>query len=242
MPCQPGLAFGFVPRAALPKQLISPLGFPGLFAQDGLHGFVHGLGPKAASHHKYDGKVPGQPPVRQSLCGCGILSFGQGTYVGPEGIAGVHDAFLGEPSVQTGKPRANAVHTVGEQPVGDAGKAVLFLNQSRDALPNGLVEQGAAREAAHADHGLWSVCAQQATGLPQTADKFERKAEVAGAREGAVNATDPKAIDLVPGRRDLVHFHAAEGAHKANVGLGISVLDFVCNGERGMDVSTRTAS
>ena len=232
----------FVPRAALPKQLVSPLGLTRLFAQDGLHGFVHGLGPKAASHHKHDGKVLGQSPVRQRLCGSGVLSLGQGTHVGAEGIAGVHDALLGKPTVQTGKPRANAVHPVRQKPVGDAGKAVLFLDERRDAFPNGLVEQGATGKAAHADHGLWSVRAQQATGLPQAADEFEREAEVAGACQGAVDAADPQAIDVVPGRRDLVHFHAARGAHKANVGLGISALDFVGDGEGGMDVATRAAS
>ena len=162
--------------------------------------------------------------------------------MGAEGVAGVHDALLGEPTVQTGKPRANAVHPVRQKPVGDAGKAVLFLDERRDALPNGLVEQGATGKAAHADHGLRSVRAQQATGLPQAADEFEREAEVAGACQGAVDAADPQAVDVVTCGRNLVHFHASECTHKPDVGLGIAALDFVGDGEGGMDVATRAAS
>ena len=131
-------ASAFVPRTALPKHLVAPLGLTRLFAEDGLHSLVHGLRPKLPPMTKHTGRSSDNPQCAKRLA----LSFG-GAFAKShtwalKGIARKDDSVLGKPSLQPGQPRTNAVHTFGQQPVGDAGKAVLFLDECGDAFSEPL--------------------------------------------------------------------------------------------------------
>ena len=83
---------------------------------------------------------------------------------------------------------------------------------------------------------------KQLAGLPQAADEFEGEAEVAGACQRAVDAADPKSIDVVPSGRHLLHFHASKGTYKADLRVGVASFDFIGNGERGVNVASRAAA
>ena len=156
--------------------------------------------------------------------------------MGAQGVSSVDNLVLGKPTVEPGQSCTNAVDAVGEKPVGDAGKAVLFLNQRGNAQTHGLVEEWATCKAAHSDDSLRLVSTKHSARLPKAAHEFEREAQVAGACQGAVNATDPQAVDVVPRRGNLVHFHPPQSTDKPDVCLGVSPLDFIRNGQGGMDV------
>ncbi len=163
--------------------------------------------------------------------------LGQITHMTAQGVARFHNSVGRKPSFHARHACTNAIHALGEQTVGDAWEAVLFLNQGGNSHPYRLVQQGATRKSANTDDHVGSMFAQKLTRSPQAADEFQGEGQVAKACQGAVEAADPKAGDGVARGRNFLHFHPAEGAHKVNVRLWMAFLDFVGDGQRWMDVA-----
>ena len=57
-----------------------------------------------------------------------------------------------------------------------------------------------------------------------------------------VNSGNPQSCDGIARLGDFLHFHAPFGPDKLNVALGMPALDFIRDGESGMDVSSSPSS
>ena len=118
----------------------------------------------------------------------------------------------------------------------------MFLDEGGHAQAHGLVQQGTAGKPTDAHHHLRSVAFQQASRLPEAAQEHEGEHQVARAGQLPFHAGDPQAVDVVTGGGNLVHFHAPQGADKADVGLGVAADDLIGNRQRRVDVAACAAS
>ena len=231
-----------MPSPALPQELVPALRRGGFSGQDGFHSVVHGHGAQASAHDKHHGEVVPQSKMVEGFLVLTVVRLGKLDDVVSEGVAGDHKPLDGKPAFHAGHAGTHPTHAVGQKPVGHPRETVLFLDEGGQAQAHGLVQQGAAGKPTDAHHHLRSVAFQQASRLPKAAQEHEGEHEVAGAGQLPFHPGDPQAVDVVPGGGNLVHFHAPQGADKADVGLGVSSHDLIGNRQRRVDVAACAAS
>ena len=156
---------------------------------------------------------------------------------GAQRVAGLDDFLGGEPAVEAGEPGAHAVDVPGQQPVGDAGKPILLLDDRGDAGLGRRPEERAAGEPADADGHIRFEPPHDPAAHPQRAEEPEREQQVSGG-ELAVDARDGQPGDGVSGGRDALHFHAASGPDELDDHIGPAGRERFGDGQRRVDVAT----
>ena len=128
-----------------------------------------------------------------------------------------------------------------QQFVGQAGVAVLLLNQGWHAHTLSSAQQRAACVAAHAHHGVRLELADDAAALEKAHKQFRQKHQVFA--DGAtLQAGNGQAHNLESGSRNLFHFHTVVRAHKQNLCRRVAPLDGSRYRDGREDVSARSAT
>jgi hypothetical protein len=89
---------------------------------------------------------------------------------------------------------------------------------------------------------LWFEFSNDSSGLKKTAQELKGESQVAQAAPIAIDSRDPKPYDGVPCLRDFFHFHSSFGSNKEDFALGMTLLDFIGNGHRWMDMTSGSTS
>ena len=168
-----------------------------------------------------------------------------GNDVAADGVAGHYYFLLGEEALHALVGHANTVCLAAKQLVGKAGKAVLLLQQGRDAHLLGCLQQRSAGISAYAYGNLGLEFLQYFLGLARTGHQLEGYLQVVyyiAQVQLALKAHYGQAYNLVSCGRHLVHFHLALGAHEKNLGLRVGFLEGVCNGYGREDMTSRAAA
>lgn len=165
----------------------------------------------------------------------------RGNHLAADRVAGEHDFAGREKPFHTLICHADASCMFSENLVGQSGKSVLLLNQSGDAHPACLPEQGRACISAHADGDV----------RPEVPDDFSCQREAFHYFEGQGEIRQSQ-LSLKPGhrqsdysvscRRNLFHFHASLRSYEQDFRVGIDFLELACNRECRENMSSRTSS
>ena len=166
-------------------------------------------------------------------------------HAGAYGVAGHDYLVCREEAFHAFIGHADFLHTGAEHLVGQAGKAVLLLDEGGNPHCCGGPEQGSAGISAHAHCDFRFELPDELTGLAYAAEVPGRHQQVVrhvAESELTLQSDYRQTYDTEALCRDFFHFHLALGSHEENLGFRIHLHELLGDGDRREDMSPGAAS
>ena len=196
------------------------------------HALVDGACTETAAHQEHRLLVGHEAKALQRL----LASDGRVEQCLAHRVAGQHDLLCGEEALHAFIGHADLARFLGQQLVGDAGVAVLLLDETGDAHVGRLVERRTAGIAAHADSYLRLELLDDGLGhalaLPDLKEHFYVLQQVL-----AVETHDRQPLDVVARLGHTLHLHATFGTDEQYLSVGTQLADGIGYRDGGKDVT-----